>query len=63
MAGVREVEALSLEYQKIEELFEDKDSEIFDTILLNGPIEALKNKLKLLRDQGKKIHSVYKSYF
>ena len=38
MDGVEELEALSLEYHKIEELFEDKDSKIFDTIPLNGPI-------------------------
>ena len=50
MVEVEEVEALNLEYQNIEELFEDKESEIFDTILLNGPIEAVKNKLKLLKD-------------
>ena len=52
MVEVEEVEALNLEYQKIEEKFEDKDSEIFDTILLNGCIEAVKNNLKLLKDQG-----------
>ena len=63
MTKVEEVEALNLEYQNIEELFEDKDSEIFDTILLNGPIEAVKNKLKLLKDQGTEIHNFYRSYF
>ena len=63
MVEVEEVEALNLYYHNIEELFEDKYSEIFDTILLNGPIEDLKNKLKLLKDQGIEIHSVYKSYF
>ena len=48
-----EVEGLAdqnLEYQKIEKLFEDRDSDIFDTILLNGPIKTMKKKLKLLRD-------------
>ena len=63
MDEVEEVETVKLEYQNIEELFEDKDSEIFDTIMLNRPIEAVKNKLKLLKDQGTDIHSVYKSYF
>ena len=62
MEKVEDLEALNLEYQKIYELFEDKDSEIFDTILLNGPIEAVKNKLKLIKDQGIEIHSVYGSY-
>ena len=48
-----EVEGLfeqNLEYEKIEEFFEDRYYEIFDTILLNGPIETVKDKLKLLRD-------------
>ena len=60
-----EVEGLAdqnLEYEKIKELFEDKDSKIFDTILLNGPIEIVKNKLNLLRDQGTDVHSVYRSF-
>ena len=52
MDEVEEVESLNLKYHKIEELFEDKDSKIFDNILLNGPIEVVKNKLKLLKDQG-----------
>ena len=42
MAEVDDIEALNLEYQKIKELFEDKDLEIFDTIILNWPIEAIK---------------------
>ena len=63
MDEIEEVEVLNLEYQKIEELFEDKDSKTFDIILLNGPIEALKNKLKLLKHQGIEIHNFYKSYF
>ena len=47
-----EVEGLSdqnLEYEKIEELFEDRYYEIFDTIILNGPIGTVKDKLNLLR--------------
>ena len=50
MTRVGEVVSFSPKYQNIEKLFEDKDSKIFDTILLNGPIEALRNKLKLLKD-------------
>ena len=63
MAGVEEVESLNLEYQKIKELFEDKDSKFFDTILLNGPMQGAKNKLKFLRDEGIEIHSVFRSLF
>ena len=50
MVELGEVEALNLEYQRIEELFEDKDSNIFDTIFLNGPIDYVKTKLKILKD-------------
>ena len=61
MAQVENVEAQSLEYQKVEELFEDRDVDFFDTILLNGPIDIVKQKLKLLKDQGTDIHNVYQS--
>ena len=63
MAKVEVLSDQNLEYEKIEEFFEDRDSEIFNTILLNGPIEIVKNKRKLLRDQGTDVHSVYKSFF
>ena len=63
MAQVENVEAQNLEYQKVEELFEDRDAEVFDTILLNGPIDIVKQKLKLLKDQGTDIHNVYRYYF
>ena len=61
MVGVEEIEALKLEYQKIEELLEDKDSKYFDKILLNGPIDAAKNKLKIIKDQGAESHGVFSS--
>ena len=63
MAQVENVEVQNLEYQKLEELFEDRDSEVFDTILLNGWIDTFKKKLKLLKDQGTDIHNVYQNYF
>ena len=63
MAWVDEVESMNIEYHKIEELFKDKDSNFFDTILLNGPIEADKKKLELLKDQGIEVHGVFSSYF
>ena len=55
MAEVEVVEAQILEYQWIEYLFEDKHSDTFDTILLNGPIGTIKNKLELLKDQGTEV--------
>ena len=63
MAQVENVEAWSTESQKVEELFEDRDAEVFDTILLNGPIDTINKKLKLLKYQGTHIHNVYQSYF
>ena len=46
-----EVEGLAdqnLEYEKIKEFFEDKDSNIFDTFLLNAPIEIVKTNWSYL---------------
>ena len=63
MAHVESVEAQNLEYQKMKELFEDRDDEVFDTILLNRPIDTLTKKLKLLKYQGNNIHNIYQSYF
>ena len=42
MAQVENVAAQNLEYHKVEELFEDRDPDVFDTILLNGPIDIVK---------------------
>ena len=39
-----------LELQNVEGALEDKDFEIFDTILLNDNLETTKNKLKILKD-------------
>ena len=43
-------EELQVSYQKDEKSFEDKNVEIFDTILMNETIEMTKNKLKILKD-------------
>ena len=42
MAQVESVEPKSLAYQKVEKLFEDRDTEVFDTIMLNGPIDVVR---------------------
>ena len=57
MAEVEDLEVQTLEYQSVEESLEDKDSEIFDTILLNN-VEARKSKLKILQGQGIDTHIV-----
>ena len=57
---------LEAQNQKIEEFLEEKDSEIFDTILLNDTVKATKNKLKILKDQGidtRGVFSLYLYYF
>ena len=63
MDEMEDLEVQNLEYQKIKEFFEDKDSEIFDTILLNETIETTKNMLKILKDHGIDTHGVFSSYF
>ena len=53
------IETQSLEYQKVEDLSDDRNVDVFDPVLLNGPIEAVKQKLNLLRDQGTYLHNIY----
>ena len=45
-----EIEAQDLEYHNIEEVFEDRDSEFFDTLLSFGLVNQLKYKIKTLKD-------------
>ena len=49
MAQVDNMEVQEPQYQKIEEAFEDRDVEVFDTLLLNGPIGEVKENLILLK--------------
>ena len=63
MDNVEGVEAQALEYQKIEEVFEDKDCEVFYTTLSIISVDLLKTKLKVLKYQGIYFHVVFKSYF
>ena len=58
-----EIEDQALEFQKIEDVFGDRDGEVFDTLLSFGSINQLQAKLKTLKEQGKGIHGVYRSYF
>ena len=46
-------------YQKIKDLFEDRDAEVFDTMLLNGPVNTVKQNLMFLKYQGTYVHNVY----
>ena len=57
------MEVQGLEYQKVEEDFEDRDVEVFDTLLLNGLIGEVKEKLRLLKEQGTDVHNIHTSIF
>ena len=63
MVEVVDSEKLGVSYQKVEEIFEDKNAKVFYTILLNETIVIAKNKSKILKDQGSDTHGVFKSIF
>ena len=63
MAQVETMEVQNLEYQKVEEDFEDRDVEVFDTLLLNRTIGEVKEKPRLLKEQGTDVHNIYQYYF
>ena len=57
------IETRGLEHKKVEELLDDRNANVSDPVLLNGPIEVVKQKLNLLRDQGMDLHNIYQSFF
>ena len=59
MAESESMDIQNLEYQKVEEDFEYRDVEVFDTLLLNVPIGEVKEKLRLLKEQGTDVHNIY----
>ena len=63
MAEIEDSEVQSLEFHNAEESLEDKDSEVFDAILLNDSVEATESKLKIVQQQGIDSHGVFSSYF
>ena len=60
---VADSEELGVSCQKDQKSFEQKNAEFLDTILLNETIEMVKNKLKILKDQGSDTHGVFRSFF
>ena len=60
---VADNEELGVSCQKVEKIFEDKNDEVSDTILLNETIEMDKNKLKILKDKGSDTHGVFRYFF
>ena len=59
MDQVESMEVRDLQYQKVEEDFEDRDVEVFDMLLLNGPIGEVKEKRRLLKEHGTDVHNIY----
>ena len=57
-----EVEAQALEFQKIDEVLEDRDVGIFDTILSFSPIHQLRKRLDAFKDQGIDLQNVFQYY-
>ena len=39
---MKNIETRGLEYQNVEEMLDDRNVDVFEPILLNGPIEAVK---------------------
>ena len=54
---------LGISCLKVKESFEDKNTNFFDTSLLNETIEMAKNKLKILNHQGSDTRGVFSSFF
>ena len=63
MAETEDSESQNLEFQEPREALTDKDTEVFDTIILNDSIEATWSKLKYLQLQGIDTHGVFRSFF
>ena len=49
MARIEDLEVHDLKVHNVEEALEDKDSEVFDIIMLNDSIEATQRKLETLQ--------------
>ena len=58
MEGEGQVETQVRECSKLDEIFEDMDGDIFDTVLSFGPVHELKNRLKALEEQEIDLHNV-----
>ena len=58
-----EIEDQVLEFQKKEEVFEYKYSEICDSMLSFGLVNQLKTQIKTFKDQGTDLYGVFTSHF
>ena len=59
---VADNEELGVSYQRDEKSFEDKNAEIYDTILMNERIET-RISWKFFKEKGSDTHGVFKSFF
>ena len=59
---MEDLEVQNIEYENVETFLEDKDSQIFDPVLLNDNVEITQKKLKILKGQGNDTHGVFSLY-
>ena len=58
-----EIETYNREFNKLEEIFEDRGGVCFHTIISFGPVHELKIRLKTLEEQGIDLYGVQRSHF
>ena len=63
MDGIREIEEQALEFEKLEEIFEDMYHDVFKNILSYGPFDELKSKIQAFKDQLTNLRGVYHYQF
>ena len=63
MEGEGEVEVHVKKFNNLEEIFEDRDGDVSDTLLSFGPVHEIKSKLKTLEAQEINVNGIHKYYF
>ena len=57
------IETQGLKNQKVEELLEDRNVDVFDLVMLNGPIDVVKQSLNVIKYHGNGLQKIYQSFF
>ena len=63
MEGDGEAETQVHKFSKLDENFEERGKDIFDTILSFGPVHELKSRLKTFEERGIDLHNIQMSNF
>ena len=63
MAELQDLEDQKVKVQWAEDSLTDKDTELFDTIMLNDSVEASQANLNALQSQGIDTHGVFRTFF